>query len=96
MDGAVATSGSYEIYFDREKMFHHIVDPRSGICPHSENSVTTVCRSTALADGLSTAIFVMELERGMALLNELPDVEGMVISRSGKKHFTSGWARLTA
>jgi len=95
-DGAVATSGSYEIYFDREKMFHHIIDPRSGICPHAEISVTTVSRSAAVADGLSTAVFIMELERGLALLNELPSVEGMVIGRSGKKRLTSGWTRLTA
>ncbi|MBW1798904.1 MAG: FAD:protein FMN transferase, partial [Deltaproteobacteria bacterium] len=32
-DGAVATSGNYEVYFDREKMFHHIVDPKTGLSP---------------------------------------------------------------
>jgi thiamine biosynthesis lipoprotein len=94
-DGAVATSGSYEIYFDRERLFHHILDPDSGICPQGEISVTAVCTSAAMADGLSTAVFVLESERGLALLNELPDVEGMIITRSGKKHLTTGWTRLT-
>ena len=31
--GAIATSGSYEVYFDREKMLHHIIDPRTGLSP---------------------------------------------------------------
>jgi thiamine biosynthesis lipoprotein len=96
IDGAVATSGNYEIYFDREKTFHHIVDPQSGRCPFNEQSVTTICRSTVMADALSTAVFVMEADRSIALFNKLPGVEGMVISRNGEKHFSSGWKHLTA
>jgi len=94
MDGAVATSGNYEVYFDRDKIFHHIVNPLSGRCPSNEQSVTTVCRSTVTADALSTAVFVMESNRGIALFEKLPGVEGMVISRNGAKHFSSGWKRL--
>ena len=32
-DGAIATSGNYEVYFDREKLYHHIVSPWNGLSP---------------------------------------------------------------
>lgn len=58
-DGACATTGDYEVFFDREKLFHHVVDPATALCPHWAHSATVVAGSTALADSMSTALMVL-------------------------------------
>jgi len=58
-DGACATTGDYEVFFDSERLFHHVVDPATALCPHWAHAATVVAESTALADSLSTALMVL-------------------------------------
>ncbi len=65
-DRAVVTSGGYERYFTDEatgKTYRHILDPATG-CPAESGlaSVTIVAPDGALADGLSTALYIMGLD----------------------------------
>jgi len=90
-DGAIATSGNYEIYFDREKMFHHIVDPRSGHSPELNASVSVVADTTMDADALSTSVFVMEPAEGVSFINALPNSECLVITKEGTLLKSTGW-----
>lgn len=78
--GCVATSGDYERYFVLDSVrYHHILDPKTGYPARGCVSVTIVAPSAMEADALSTAIFVMGPERGMALIQKLPGVEGVII-----------------
>jgi len=89
--GAIATSGNYEIYFDREKMFHHIVDPVTGLSPEASTSVSVVAKTTMAADALSTSVFVMDPERGTLFINSLPGCESLVVTRGLRTIKSAGW-----
>jgi thiamine biosynthesis lipoprotein len=78
---AVVTSGDYERYFEQGgRRYHHIIDPRSGFPAQGLISVTVVAPTCALADALSTAVFVLGPEEGLELLEQFPDTEGLLIA----------------
>ena len=91
MDGAIATSGNYEVYFDREKMFHHIVNPLSGLSPNASTSVSVLAKTAMDADALSTSVFVMQPERGIRFVNALPKCECLVVEKGSRKLHSAGW-----
>ncbi len=91
-DAAVVSSGGYEHYFDYNgRRYHHILDPTTGQ-PAATNvlGVSVVASSATDADAFATAVFVMGLESGLAFLEALPRVEGLIFDRSGAIHLTTG------
>ena len=90
-DGAIATSGNYEVYYDREKMFHHIVDPVTGLSPQDRCSVSVMARTAADADALSTTVFVMPPAKGLQFINAIADCECLMISKEGIQLTSRGW-----
>lgn len=89
--GAVATSGNYEVYYDREKLFHHIIDGKSGLSPQLSTSVTVTAATVMDADALSTAVFVMEPTDGIRFIDSQMDCECLVITRNGVIKGSKGW-----
>ena len=86
---AIATSGDYQQYFEWEgARYHHLLDPRTGY-PARACASATVWAGTALdADILSTAVFVLGPERGLALVAELEGVEALVFyERDGQLEY---------
>lgn len=71
-DVCVSTSGSYERKFEENgKAYHHIINPETGYpVENGLVSVTIVSESGILSDALSTACFVLGLEKGIALAEE--------------------------
>ena len=55
-------------------------------------SVTIVARHATVADGLSTGVFVLGPERGMALVERLPDVEAVIVTADNRVLVSSGLA----
>jgi thiamine biosynthesis lipoprotein len=91
-DGAVATSGDYEIYFDREKMFHHIVNPKTGHSPELSTSVSVLAPTTMEADALATSVFVMTPAEGTQMINGMPKCESLVVEKDGGLSKSTGWS----
>jgi len=89
--GAIATSGDYEIYYDREKMFHHIVDSRTGHSPVLSSSVTVKAATVMDADALATSLCVMPPVEGVALVNAQPGLECFLIDRDGRARHSANW-----
>jgi thiamine biosynthesis lipoprotein len=92
---AIATSGSYEIYFDRERLYHHIVNSRTGKSPHLNTSVSVVSPTTVEADALATAVFVMDPEKGIEFVNSLPRCECLIIDNEGHELKSKHWRSAT-
>jgi thiamine biosynthesis lipoprotein len=92
--GAIATSGNYEVFFDREKLFHHLIIPNSGSPAPDIASVTIRAASCIEADAIATSVYVMGPARGNQFIRQLPSIEGLVINSQGKKMPSTGWKRI--
>lgn len=89
IDTAVVTSGDYERFFEFEGVrYHHLFDPHTGAPGRQCQSVTVLAPNAVLADALATAAFILGPTRGLALLEQQPEVEGMIIDAAGNPHFT--------
>ncbi|MBE6667848.1 MAG: FAD:protein FMN transferase [Ruminococcaceae bacterium] len=89
-DTSCVTSGDYERYYTVEgKNFHHIIDKDTLYPADYFASVTIVCKDSALADALSTALFCMPYEDGLALVSRL-NADAVWIFGSGEIKMTDG------
>lgn len=81
---AVATSGDYQQYFELDgRRYHHLLDPATGYPAQGVISATAWAASAMEADILSTTVFVLGPERGIALADSLESVEALVILAEG-------------
>ena len=89
--GFLSTSGSYEKCFTLDgKTYHHLLDPATGYPAETGLvSVTVLSDSGARSDALSTACFVLGLEKGMALLAQY-GAEGIFIDENNTVTVTDG------
>lgn len=93
-DVAIVTSGDYERYFIKDnKRYHHIMNPKTGRPAEGIMSVTVIAPDCILADALSTAIFVMGVERGLKLVELLQDVRCIIVDSNGKIFVSNGLKR---
>ena len=88
---AIVTSGDYErFFFSGGKKYHHIINPKTGYPADECQSVTIVAREATFADGLATGIFVLGPKEGMALIENLEGVEGVIVNKEGDVSVSSG------
>jgi thiamine biosynthesis lipoprotein len=93
-DSAFTTSGDYERFFMKNgRRYHHIIDPDTGEPASGCRSVTIVARTATLADALDTGIFILGPEKGMALIERLNGVEGVIVTSSNNVLVSSGLAK---
>ncbi len=92
---AVATSGDYMQAFTEDFSRHHIVDPRMGLSPRQTSSVTVIAGSCLKADSLATAVMVLGVDEGLALLESLSGTEGVIVSKELDVVATSRFPSMT-
>lgn len=93
---SVVTSGSYQRYYTVDgKRYHHIIHPDTLMPAEGYLSVSVVCNNSGLGDALSTALFCMPQNKGLALVESLDGVEAMWVDENGAQSFSSGWSLYT-
>jgi thiamine biosynthesis lipoprotein len=94
-DQAMATSGDYRNFeVIGGHAYSHIIDPRTGY-PVNKGVVSTsvVAPNCTLADGLATALMVMGPVKGIALLNRINAVEGLIVVQKADGVLENHWSR---
>lgn len=89
--GAIATSGSYEIHFDDDLAFHHIVDAATGRSPAAARSVSVRAPTAMAADALATGVFVLGPAAGVALVDGLRGCGCLVVDQNGRQWKSRRW-----
>ena len=90
---SVVTSGDYQRYFEAEgRRWHHIINPDTLLPSVYWSSVSVICEDSAVADALSTALFVLPLEEGEALLEKY-GAEALWVSPDGTEYKSSGFSK---
>lgn len=88
----IVTSGSYQRYYLVDgKRYHHIIDPETLMPSEGFVSVSILTKSSADGDALSTALFCMSFEEGLALIESIPDTEAMWVFQDGREETSSGF-----
>lgn len=93
VDGSIVSSGIYERYFEKDGvLYHHILNPRDGY-PYNNGlvSVTIFSQKSVDGDALSTSCFALGLEKGMELIDQLPDVQAVFITEDGELHYSENF-----
>lgn len=93
VDEAISTSGDYERFFIEDgTRYHHIIEPGSGHVAGAVRSATVFGPDAVITDALSTAVFVLGVDRGLTLIGTLPDYESIVIDAEGSVYYSDGLA----
>ncbi len=88
---AIETSGNYEKYVVFNGIrYAHIIDPRTGYPAQGVVSVSVFAKHTEIADALATGVFVLGVEIGLNLINQLEGIECIIIDDQGKIHISKG------
>ena len=94
-DKSVVTTGVYQRYFEADGVaYHHILDPKTGRpCDNDLDSVSIITDSSLTADALSTVCYLMGLEKGMSLVDQLENVDAVFITKDGKLHYSKNFMK---
>jgi FAD:protein FMN transferase len=96
-DVSISTSGDYERFFDiGPERVHHLIDPFTGHSPQHVHSVTVLAPDGLSSEALSKAVFVMGVQRGLALIEGMNDIDAVVVDAQGQLHASAGLLNASA
>ncbi len=89
---AIVTSGSYQrFYVVNGENYHHIIDPETLMPGTKYKSVSVITNDSGLGDAFSTALFLMDYEEGMALVEKTENIEAMWVLPDGEQKYSAGF-----
>ena len=79
---ALATSGNYHNYLEIDGIrYSHTIDPSTGFpVTHDIVSVSVVAKNCATADAYATALMVLDIDKGIELINSFDELEAVIIN----------------
>lgn len=91
-DKCLVTSGDYQRYYVVDGVkYCHIIDPDTLMPPNYFSAVSIICDDSGLADALSTALFNMPYEKGVALINSIEGAEAIWVSKDGSIKYSENF-----
>ena len=95
-NASIVSSGIYERYFKKNGViYHHILDTTTGYpLQNGLLGVSVVAAESVDADALSTSLFAMGLEEGLAWINRKAGIEAVFITQDEKLHYSSNFKAL--
>ena len=91
VDEAISTSGDYERFFEQDgRRYHHILNPATGRPTEGVLSVSVIGPDATTTDGLSTTVFVLGVEAGLALIETFAAFEAIVVDQQGRIFYSGG------
>lgn len=93
---SMSTSGDYATAFSDDLAYNHVFDPGTGRSPTLFSSVSVVAPTATQADALSTAIFVLGVEKGLQLARATPGTDAMLVLKDGQVLATKGFPQVAA
>lgn len=92
-DISIVSSGVYERCFSIDNvLYHHLLDTQTGYPVNNGlTSVTIIAPESAEADILSTATFLLGLDKGLRLINSLDGIYAVFITDDGTLHYSDGF-----
>lgn len=89
-DLAISTSGDYQRFFETEgTRYHHLLAPQTGMPASGCQSVSVIADRAVMSDALSTAVFIMGPEKGLAFLDKI-GYQALIIDFYGQLHISEG------
>jgi thiamine biosynthesis lipoprotein len=89
-DMAVATSGNYEKFIMiKGKKFSHTINPRTGLPVTGIKSVTIISPNAEIADAMATPVTIMGIEAGLAMINQIKQIEAIIIDDNNHLYTSS-------
>lgn len=92
----VVTSGCYQRFYTVNGVnYHHIIDPETLMPGENFMSVSVIADDSGLGDALSTALFLMDIDEGKALVKSIDGVEAMWVLPDGEIVYSDGFQDYT-
>ena len=84
-NAAVSTAGASEQHLDAGgRRYSHIVNPATRTALTDDITVTVVAKHGLDADGLDTAVSVLGVEKGLALIESRPDAAALIVRHTSE------------
>ena len=94
-DESVVSSGDYQRRYTVDgKEYHHIISPETLMPADRYSCVTVICEDSAIADALSTALFILDRDKGEALLEKY-GAHAVWVYKDGSEYYSEGFSSYT-